>query len=453
MMDDNDDKSNGHGVFGPGGVTRLPRSGADEGREPDLLPGHLGTRMVSFAALVERVIQAFNEEHGEETAVYREADTRTKRLRLIRDTTAYVLAVESIQLSQAQKAELTAKVYSELFGYGPLDGLFGDDRVTTIALEGGEKASVRYGHGDLVSVGPLFEDSQHFRQIMRRLVLHSGAELSEEQPIIETGLVVEGRQICVNLVAPPITLQLTADIRVHPKTLPTLDDLVAGEVLTPQARALLSALAASPHGFIIVGETESGKTTLLSILAQMLPNPQGMVAVERAGELRLPEGAQRLVARWAVGGQGGVSFGDQMRSALAKNPECIILDEVRADEPQLIAPLLEMDEAPRQIWTFRGPADPNRLRSALGMVARRANTAQSEAMVLSLYRRLPFVLMLKRAQGRLQLRNVAEWQFPSGVEYPDFVMLMEKGWEGVAVTGKRPAQALPLSDDFWQGSA
>jgi len=122
---------------------------------------------------------------------------------------------------------------------------------------------------------------------------------------------------------------------------------------------------------------------------------------------------------------------------------------VRSDEPQHIAPLLQGDATLRQIWTFRGPVDPNKLRSALGMVARRAEAGQGEALVHTLYRTLPFVIIVKRAQGRIELRNVAEWQYPEGAEYPDFVMLMEKGWEGVELTGKRPSRDLDLPDDFW----
>ncbi|MFN8563320.1 MAG: hypothetical protein U0703_17285 [Anaerolineae bacterium] len=76
------------------------------------------------------------------------ASTPQQRLKLILETTDYVLAVRSIRLDADDKAELIRRAYSRLFGYGPLDALFLDERVTTIALNGADRAAVRYGHDD-----------------------------------------------------------------------------------------------------------------------------------------------------------------------------------------------------------------------------------------------------------------------------------------------------------------
>jgi len=83
------------------------------------------------------------------------------------------------------------------------------------------------------------------------------------------------------------------------------------------------------------------------------------------------------------------------------------------------------------------------------MVARRADTSQSEALVRALYERLPFIISIKRTKGALKLRSIAEWQFPPGAEYPDYVELLTTGWEGLEFTGRRPMRSLELSEDFW----
>jgi hypothetical protein len=101
---------------------------------------------------------------------------------------------------------------------------------------------------------------------------------------------------------------------------------------------------------------------------------------------------------------------------------------------------------------FRGPTDSKRLISALGMVARRGDPSRSEALVHAMYDRVPFVIVVRRRQGMLQLRAIAEWQFPEGADYPDFIELMEPGWEGLQCTGRRPARDLPLAADFWETS-
>jgi hypothetical protein len=310
--------------------------------------------------------------------------------------------------------------------------------------------SVRYGPGgELVPLDPIFEDINHMRRMVRRMLFDAGAELREELPIIEAGLTHKGRPICISVTGPPITIQISADIRVHPRQALTLETWAAAGYITEQAAQLLQAIARSEYGFVIVGEPESGKTSLLSSLIRYIPNPESLKSVERAGELRLPDGAERFVVKWPLGEADGVPFGECVVNALLKAPGCIVLDEVRADEVQSIGPLLSAQDAPRQIWVFRGSADSKRIRSALSMVARRSDPAQPEAMVQALYRRLPFIVVLKKRKGRLELQEIAEWQFNTDDEYPDYVELMSTSWEGAELSGKRPSHTLTLPDDFW----
>ncbi len=414
---------------------------AGSDREPRLVAGLLGRRQVSLQALLERIEAAFIEEFGD-TPALAAAVTAAARLKLLNETISYVLAVESAQPEAAERAALTEMAYSALFGYGPLDPLLHDANVTTIALDGPEKAAARFGHGDLVPVGPLFDSASQLQRALRRLLLDAGTDLYADQPIVETGLVIAGRRVCVNLIAPPLAPDYTVDIRLHPAQPPSLADLAAAGFLTAEAAALLEKLALSPHGIAVVGDTEAGKTTLLGALARLLPRPETVTAVERAGELHLPAGARRLVARWRGAEQEPVTFGEQIGAALAQSPGCLVLDEVRADEPESIAPLLREDGVPRQLWSFRGPFDSKRLRSALGMLARRSDMGQGEAQAAALYRRLPFVVTVWRSGGAVGLYSVGEWQFRQSDEYPDYVLLMQRQDGQLAATGEQPA--LPL---------
>ncbi|MBI5666549.1 MAG: Flp pilus assembly complex ATPase component TadA [Chloroflexi bacterium] len=423
---------------------------AGDGREPRFVPGQMGRRMYSMAALVERIEAAFVDEHGTESPELREADTLAKRLKLVLATADYVLAVESVQLAADERADVVRRVYSNLFSYGPLDALFLDGRVTTISLDGAGRAAVRYGHGDLTSLGTIFQDEGQFRRVLKRLLLDAGAELRDDQPYIEVGLTVDDRPVCLNLVAPPVTIHYSADIRVHPKTLPTPEVLIEAGFWTAEAVELLRALVQSRHGLIVVGEPESGKTTLLSLLSQWLPQPEQSVSVERAGELRLPPGMRRLVVKWPVGDQPGVTFGELIGRALEQQPACLLLDEVRSDEPLTIAPLLQQADAPRQIWSFRGPIFDKRLQSALGMLARRADMSQSEDMVRALYQRLPFVVTVFNQNGALRLWSVGEWQFKHSPDYPTYVPLMRVENGAPRLTGERPALPLALPETFWK---
>ncbi len=411
---------------------------AEAGSEPKFVPGRMGRRLFSMAALRERIVDAFLEEN--DAASLRAADTTPKRYKLILDTADYVIAVELIQISSDDKADLLRSVYSLLFGYGALDTLFADERVTTIALNGVDHAAVRYGHGELVSLPPLFDDDEHLRLVINRLIAAAGAELTSDLPVLETGLMIDGRPLSLSVVQPSIAFGFNVDIRLHPRSAPTLDDLVAQDFMTAEALARLRALLASPYGFVIAGETETGKTTLLNAIAQELGGQ--VAAVERTGELRLPETAARFPVRWGVGGDPGASFADQIHAALASHADCLLLDEVRSDEPEAIAPLLSAEDTPRQVWVVRAAPDHKRLQSALGMLARRADPAQGETPVHALYERLPFMVTVARIQERLQLFSIAEWQSRVDTDYPDYVMLLRYENGRAQPTGKTPARWL-----------
>ena len=410
---------------------------ADQGREPHLVPGRMGARLYSLAALRERIEERFFEEY-DESPMLREADTSAKRLRLVLDVANYVFAVESVLVSEDEKADLLRQAYSNLFGYGPLDALFLDERITTIAINGADHAAVRYGHGDLQPLKPLFDDSEHLRRIVERLLIDAGTELRDDLPAIETGLRLGDRKASLNVVMPPYSPVMNVDIRLHPPTMADMRRLVASGFMTDEAAALIHAIARSNHGIVIVGESEAGKTTLLSAAAAMLPETDDAVAVERAGEAQLPEAFERLTVRWALGDQTGVSFGEQIETAIAGRPSCIVLDEVRSDESMAIAPLLEAEFSARQIWVVRGVPDAKRLQSALGMLARRSNPDRGEAPVHALYERLPFVLTTARIQGQLKLFSIAEWQPSAASDYPDYVMLMQYREGAARPTGNPP---------------
>lgn len=420
---------------------RRPRADADAGREPELLRGRMDTRMMSHAAMVERIEAAFLDDYAR-TPALQAARTRADRLRLLRETVDYVLAVESVVLASEARARLMRDAYSQVFGYGPLDALLADPRITTIAIEGPERVAVRYGYGELTSIGLLFDDEHHLRQMIGRMLAEAGAELRADVPVLETGLIVEGRPVALSVVPPGVSVTLNADIRVHPAVAPDLGALAASGFMSDDAAHFLAALVASPYGFIVVGDTESGKTTLLGALAHRLPDTLHVSAVERAGELRLADTAVRRKVVWPLGERAGLDFGAQIAAALDQSPDLLVLDEVRADEPAAIAPLLASETAPRQLWAFRGAPDAKRLQAALGMLARRAG--QGEALVPALYERLPFVVSVARIQGRLQLFSIGEWQPTHLSEYPDYVLLYQYRDGAARRTERQPRRPVAL---------
>lgn len=421
-----------------------PSSGSKPAKStlPRLLQGRKGTRLYSIAALVERVVDQFFSEHGEGSQALQDARTRGQRLRLLLDSAEYVLAVESVNVTSEDKAGIVSLAYAEVFGYGPLDSLFADPRITTIYLNGARAASVRYGHGELEAVGPIFEDESHLNRIVRRLLEDADVNLDAEPGMVETGLQVNDRPVSLTVAMPPYVAHLTADIRVHPPKKPDFADLIEAEFMTEEAAALIRQMIDSKYGIAIVGEPETGKTTLMSALLGLIPDSTEAVAVERSAELHPAKTVKSLSVKWSLSQP--VSYSERIIEALGLHPQLIVLDELRSDEPHMIAPLLDDGILPRMWWSVRGAPDAKRLQSALGMMARRAGPAVDESRVLALYERLPFVLSCARIRGKLQLFSIGEWQSRIDTDYPDLVLLYQYRDGAARPTGNQLARWLDI---------
>jgi pilus assembly protein CpaF len=423
----------------------------DSGPVSELLPTLTG-QVVSRRGLIERIVEQFDDEFSPEFVASVTDDVQ--RRTMVRDVADYVLSVQSVYLAPHDLARLLQMVYSEVMGYGGLDPYFADPDVTTIAVEGAERLAVRYRPGsDLAPKPPVFDDTRHMRRIMGRLLNDAGASLESTLPITEAGLVVRGRPARVTVALPPFVAELRADIRVHPEDVVTLEQMEHDGFFSAPGRQLVEAVALSPHGFVIVGDTESGKTTLLNAMA--LAAGGQIASVERAGEMRLPPGAVQLVGSGLASREGAAArqeislFEQRIDDALHHSPDLLLLDEVRADEPQAIARLLQEGAVPRLAWAFRGASDAKRVRSGLGMLARMAaNDATAEDFVERLYTRLPFVIMVKRRRGTIQLLEVAEWQ--ASADWVNYVPLLEMDDAALRPTGLQPQRPLALPADFWR---
>ena len=85
---------------------------------------------------------------------------------------------------------------------------------------------------------------------------------------------------------------------------------------------------------LISGGTGTGKTTLLNVVSQFVPDDERIVTIEDAAELRLhQEHVLRLESRPPnIEGKGEVTIRDLVRNALRMRPDRIIVGEVRGGE-------------------------------------------------------------------------------------------------------------------------
>ena len=158
-----------------------------------------------------------------------------------------------------------------------------------------------------------------------------GLTLTSEQPRLEAELPMRTfRGSRLQGFVPPVTPGPAFTIRKPPAAIYSLGEYVAGGILSPLQGATLRDAVVAHRNILIVGGTNSGKTTLANALLQEITTqcPQERVVIlEDTIELQCAA-RDHLALRT----NGHVSLSELVRSALRTSPNRIIVGEVRGAE-------------------------------------------------------------------------------------------------------------------------
>ena len=238
---------------------------------------------------------------------------------------------QRVPLSLADRDQVIADVFNELFGLGPLEVLLGDPNVSDILVNSAKKVFIER-EGKLEETNVVFRDDKHLMQIIERIVSAVGRRIDESSPMVDARLQDGSR---VNVIIPPLALDGPAmSIRRFRTDRLGAEDLVTRESLTAPMLALLQGAVAARLNIIVSGGTGAGKTTLLNILSSFIANDERVVTIEDAAELML---RQRHVVRLEtkvanIEGKGAVRQRQLVINALRMRPDRIVVGEVRGEE-------------------------------------------------------------------------------------------------------------------------
>ena len=249
----------------------------------------------------------------------------------IRTAVARLVDEEKTPLTLVEKERIIEEILHEVFGLGPLEPLLQDPTISDILVSTPKLVFIERD-GKLQRTRVEFKDDAHLLRIIEKIVSNVGRRVDESSPMVDARLPDGSR---VNAVIPPVAVDgPLLSIRRFRRDRLTHAELVKNLTLTPGMLELLKACVKARLNIVVSGGTGAGKTTMLNMLSEFIPEDERIVTVEDAAELQL---RQVHVARMEtrppnIEGTGSIKQRQLVINALRMRPDRIIVGEVRGEE-------------------------------------------------------------------------------------------------------------------------
>lgn len=268
--------------------------------------------------------------------------------RIYQSTIGDIARRYNIELSAEDIYSLSEIVTRYTIGYGILELLLSDKKLTDIYLDSplGSKAIYvvhsQYGQCQ-TNIKYTERDAESFVGKIRAM---SGRPFDDAHPVLDYDMADLNTRIAI-IGRPLATDGIAFAFRLHKDSPWTLPQLINVKSLSPLAAGLLSFFVDNNTTLLVAGSRGAGKTSLMSAL--MLEILQNSRIIVQEDTLELPINymkdigfnVQRLKTRSAIGGPGGESTAemppeDALRTALRLGDSALIVGEVRSVEAKVL---------------------------------------------------------------------------------------------------------------------
>ncbi len=239
-----------------------------------------------------------------------------------------------LQVTQEQLDALKYIIVRDKVGMGTIDAMIRDTYIEDISCSG---------------LGPIFLEHKIFKGVKSAIVFEAHEDLDDfvlrlseqikrpvtlRNPIVDATL-PDGSRINIVFGREVSRRGSNFSIRKFTETPLSIIELVEFGSISYEMAAYLSVVIEDGMNLFVVGETASGKTTLLNALTTFIPLSHKIVSIEDTPELQVPHANWlREVSRAPGQGEKGatVSMFDLLKAALRQRPNVIIVGEIRGEE-------------------------------------------------------------------------------------------------------------------------
>ncbi|HAB66460.1 MAG TPA: type II secretion system protein E [Firmicutes bacterium] len=234
-------------------------------------------------------------------------------------------------LSVSERTHLFNLIDGEVNGYGPITELLKDDNITEIMVNSPKDIYIEIDGILRKDESVSFINDEHIIRTIERLIEPEGKSIDINNPMVDARLSNGSR---INAIIPPLSKNPIITIRKFRKNIVTMDDLIGNGSLTPYMARFLVAAIESRLNILVSGSSSGGKTSLLNILSNFIPENDRIITIEDVRELNLKQ--QNIVSLETkmpnYEGKGEITVRDLVRNSLRMRPDRIIIGEVRGSE-------------------------------------------------------------------------------------------------------------------------
>ena len=233
-------------------------------------------------------------------------------------------------LGEAEPAFLD-EIFHYVAGYGPMEDYFNDPQISEIMINGPSQIFIER-HGKLILTETKYDSEIQLRFAVNHIINPLGRYVNYKHPTVDAHLKDGSR---INVVIPPVAQQGSClSIRRFLKDKLAVQDLIDKGAITQAMADFVSVCVAARLNVIVAGNTSSGKTTFLNMLARNIPDHERIVTIEDSVELALNQTHKvSLEARPPdYMGDGQVTIRDLVKNSLRMRPDRIIVGEIRGGE-------------------------------------------------------------------------------------------------------------------------
>jgi flagellar protein FlaI len=245
-----------------------------------------------------------------------------------------VASKTKVQVTPEQLEAIKYLMVRDKVGMGTIDVMIRDTYIEDISCSGLGSIFLEHKIFKGVKSAITFESHEDLDDFVLRLSEQIKRPVTLRNPIVDATL-PDGSRINIVFGREVSRRGSNFTIRKFSETPLSIIELVEFGSISYEMAAYLSVVIEDGMNLFVVGETASGKTTLLNAVTTFIPLSHKIVSIEDTPELQVPHANWvREVSRAPGQGEKGatVSMFDLLKAALRQRPNVIIIGEIRGEE-------------------------------------------------------------------------------------------------------------------------